>query len=95
MYDIQPAVSSKDLHKPSTDQIEESNIDGRGQHERLEKIPIRDLETANNVSSPIPQPSDDPNDPLNWSQTRKNIILIVISFAGINPRICFKPLLKY
>ena len=27
----------------------------------------------------IPQPSDDPNDPLNWSQSRKNIILLVVS----------------
>lgn len=30
----------------------------------------------------IPQPSDDPNDPLNWSQTKKNIILLVISCTG-------------
>jgi hypothetical protein len=31
----------------------------------------------------IPQPSDDPNDPLNWSQTKKNIILGVVSFTGM------------
>ena len=30
----------------------------------------------------IPQPSDDPNDPLNWSQTKKNIILLVVSCTG-------------
>lgn len=30
----------------------------------------------------IPQPSDDPNDPLNWSQTKKNLILLVVSCTG-------------
>lgn len=33
----------------------------------------------------IPQPSDDPNDPLNWSQTKKNIILFVISATAFLP----------
>lgn len=31
----------------------------------------------------IPQPSDDPNDPLNWSQTKKNVILVVVSCTGM------------
>lgn len=30
----------------------------------------------------VPQPSNDPNDPLNFSQTKKNLILIVISIAA-------------
>ena len=30
----------------------------------------------------IPQPSDDLNDPLNWSQTKKNVILLVVSCTG-------------
>jgi hypothetical protein len=30
----------------------------------------------------IPQPSDDPNDPLNWSQAKKNVILCVVSCTG-------------
>ena len=29
-----------------------------------------------------PQPSDDPNDPLNWSQGKKNLILFVVSCTG-------------
>ena len=33
----------------------------------------------------IPQPSSDPNDPLNWSQWKKNIILFVISVVGFMP----------
>jgi hypothetical protein len=30
----------------------------------------------------IPQPSNDPNDPLNWSQAKKNVILCVVSCTG-------------
>ncbi|KAL8740152.1 MAG: hypothetical protein Q9190_007115 [Brigantiaea leucoxantha] len=33
----------------------------------------------------IPQPSDDPNDPLNWSTVRKHIALFVISFTAFLP----------
>jgi hypothetical protein len=56
----------------------------------------------------VPQPSDDPNDPLNWSYTKKYFILIILtalslfsifSFALINPACacfivsrCFNPI---
>ncbi|KAM7211545.1 putative transporter mfs2 [Rhypophila decipiens] len=33
----------------------------------------------------IPQPSDDPNDPLNWSWWKKHIILLVISWTAFTP----------
>lgn len=33
----------------------------------------------------IPQPSDDPNDPLNWSSTKKHLILFVIAAAAFLP----------
>jgi hypothetical protein len=33
----------------------------------------------------IPQPSDDPRDPLNWSPTRKHVILFIISFTAFLP----------
>ncbi|KAL2265871.1 hypothetical protein VTJ83DRAFT_6971 [Remersonia thermophila] len=33
----------------------------------------------------IPQPSDDVNDPLNWSRFRKHLILFVVSFASFLP----------
>lgn len=33
----------------------------------------------------IPQPSDSPHDPLNWSRTRKHIILFIISAAAFLP----------
>lgn len=33
----------------------------------------------------IPQPSDDPQDPLNWSTVKKHVILLIISFAAFLP----------
>ena len=33
----------------------------------------------------IPQPSDDGNDPLNWSWTRKHLILFAVSWASFLP----------
>lgn len=33
----------------------------------------------------IPQPSDSPLDTLNWSRTRKHIILFIVSFAAFLP----------
>ncbi|KAJ4983007.1 hypothetical protein SVAN01_11502 [Stagonosporopsis vannaccii] len=33
----------------------------------------------------IPQPSDDPRDPLNWSPVRKHVILFIVSFAAFLP----------
>jgi hypothetical protein len=33
----------------------------------------------------FPQPSEDPKDPLNWSTTKKHIILFIISFAAFLP----------
>lgn len=33
----------------------------------------------------IPQPSDDPNDPLNWSVRKKHIILFVVAAAAFLP----------
>jgi hypothetical protein len=33
----------------------------------------------------IPQPSNSPNDPLNWSSFRKHLILIIISCTALLP----------
>ena len=45
----------------------------------------RRLKTASGRNSHIvlsPQPSDDPNDPLNWPQWRKNLLLVLISLVA-------------
>jgi len=41
-----------------------------------------------------PQPSEDPNDPLNWSQTRKIIIMLITGMGTILYGACFGPLLN-
>lgn len=33
----------------------------------------------------VPQPSEDHNDPLNWSPVKKHLILLIISFAAFLP----------
>ncbi|GAW23470.1 hypothetical protein ANO14919_130290 [Xylariales sp. No.14919] len=33
----------------------------------------------------IPQPSEDPADPLNWRQRKKNLILFIVAFAALLP----------
>ncbi|KAL9603196.1 MAG: hypothetical protein Q9179_002297 [Wetmoreana sp. 5 TL-2023] len=40
---------------------------------------------ADNRTVLIPQPSDDPNDPLNWSQRKKNIVLAVVCACTFLP----------
>jgi hypothetical protein len=41
--------------------------------------------TADGKTILIPQPSDSPNDPLNWSPFRKHLILIIISCTAFLP----------
>jgi hypothetical protein len=33
----------------------------------------------------IPQPSDDPNDPLNWSWRKKHLMLVIVSLTALLP----------
>ena len=33
----------------------------------------------------IPQPSEDPNDPLNWSSLKKHTILLVVTVTAFSP----------
>lgn len=41
--------------------------------------------TADGQTILIPQPSDSPNDPLNWTPFRKHLILIIISCTAFLP----------
>ncbi|EJT98923.1 MFS protein [Dacryopinax primogenitus] len=53
---------------------------------RTEHAGGKALKTATDgVTILIPQPSDDPKDPLNWSQSRKNLLLFIISWAAFLP----------
>lgn len=45
-----------------------------------------DIKTANDGKTVlIPQPSTDPDDPLNWSQIKKHVHLCVIGFIAFLP----------
>lgn len=33
----------------------------------------------------IPQPSEDPVDPLNWAQSKKNLVLFIVAYAALLP----------
>lgn len=85
-----------DLEKAASTRIEENDtdLDHIGELEgyvldaQAGSASLRHLKTTKDGSTIlIPQPSSDPNDPLNWSQTKKNVILAVISFTGLFPPI--------
>ncbi|KAF7189546.1 putative MFS-type transporter [Pseudocercospora fuligena] len=42
----------------------------------------------------VPQPSDDPNDPLNWPITKKITIVVIVVFGAFIMPSCFGPLLS-
>lgn len=44
-----------------------------------------ELKTSEDGHILYPQPSDDPNDPLNWSWRKKHLILFVISATSFLP----------
>jgi len=42
------------------------------------------LKTApNSTTILLPQPSDNPNDPLNWSWRKKHMVLLAVSFGAL------------
>lgn len=91
--DSAKSATNTDLEKAPTDKEEiEEDLDHVGEIEgyvldaQAGNASLRHLKTTKDGSTIlIPQPSSDPNDPLNWSQTKKNIILAVVSFTGMYP----------
>ena len=62
--------------KPIVDDIHSGTSTGVGSNLNHSKS----LKTSNDGHTVlIPQPSNDPDDPLNWTQSKKNVILMVIS----------------
>ena len=50
---------------------------------KLDDASTRQLKTTEDGRTILlPQPSDDPDDPLNWSQMKKMTILVVVSCTG-------------
>lgn len=89
-----------DAEKPEVVQDDGILSHGKADEIDLEKVGEREGYVLNDASlahdrglktSPdgqtilIPQPSDSPNDPLNWSSFRKHAILIIISCTAFLP----------
>ncbi|KAF1982807.1 MFS general substrate transporter [Aulographum hederae CBS 113979] len=68
----------------SVDDVEKSVEDGQltptGEH-GLEKNDGKPLKTASDGTILVPQPSDDPEEPLNWSWRKKHMAMIVLAFG--------------
>jgi hypothetical protein len=79
--------SSQKPHPHSQTQIREQEIGQDGDiilldtgAAHLEKAQYGDVKLAPDGHTVlVPQPSSDPNDPLNWSWTRKHLMLAVVS----------------
>ena len=78
-----------DLEKHHVVKIEEAQSAGQKEGYLLDARKL-DSEEGLKVSKDgrivlFPQPTADPNDPLNWSRVRKNLILFIISATAFLP----------
>jgi hypothetical protein len=79
--DPEKGFSSSELENLDLDQVGER--EGYVLDAQLGHASTNHLKTTKDGSIIlIPQPSNDPHDPLNWSQAKKMLILIVISCTG-------------
>src|SRR5271170_2510918 len=81
--------AASDPEKNLSETVDDADLDHLGRREgyvldaSLGYAVTRHLKTTKGGATIlIPQPSDDPKDHLNWSQFKKNVILMVISFTG-------------
>ena len=79
--------------EPDTTQHLEKRADGIHEYQESEGYIIDTEETGatglklakDGRTRLIPQPSDDPHDPLNWSWVKKHCILFIVAFAAFLP----------
>ena len=72
---LEPA---RDVHVPGTVLLDQQAAHSENQTGNLKH------DTGKNSHIVLsPQPSEDPNDPLNWSSVKKNLVLSVIFFGTI------------
>jgi len=100
MADAEKATEAQIAAPDSTSAKKDHVVDMKAKTEQLHEyreqegyvvdVDSEDAEGGPKVASDghtrlIPQPSDDPNDPLNWSWLKKNLILLVISWTAFTP----------
>lgn len=77
--------------QPAASKIEHSNATDLHEFNEREGYLITDAAHVELRRAPdgqtilLPQPSDDPSDPLNWSKTKKHLILIIVSMTAFLP----------
>ena len=65
-------------HVPGTVLLNDLEVPPEERHEGLKHATGRDTDIVLS-----PQPSEDPNDPLNWSPLKKELIFVVLLFGGM------------
>src|SRR4051794_12638130 len=78
-HESAPAAKAKELHEQDSDGYV-VDVDAEAASSQTGVKVAKDGHTRL-----IPQPSDDPNDPLNWSWGKKHLILFIISWASFLP----------
>ena len=64
--------------------LDETYVEGHGDVQVLKASDADNLKLAKDgVTVLIPQPSDDPDDPLNWSWVQKHSALVPLIFASL------------
>ena len=79
-------------HVPGTVHLEESRAQETAQVQTSRHLKHGTGKDADIVLAP--QPSDDPNDPLNWPFSKKIIIVAILMFGAFIMPSCFGPLLS-
>ena len=88
-FDPEKGSSSSETENVDLDQVGER--EGYVLDAQLGHASTKHLKTTKDGSIIlIPQPTNDPNDPLNWSQAKKMLILIVISCTGMSLAVIFQ-----
>ena len=83
-----PSVEPVQINEANSDMIDLNQRGGRDGYildaDRLDDDKVYKL-AKDGRTVLIPQPSDDPNDPLNWSTTKKHVILFIVSLCAFLP----------
>lgn len=85
-----PSTPLVDVEKKGAAVTTEQNVDASQYSEGLGDLQVLKVDhneslklASDGKTVLIPQPSDDPNDPLNWSFTKKHVILAPLIFASL------------
>ena len=76
--DLHDLAKNSPMEHENDHHVEKCNVDTL-HHERHQFDPVQQSNTLTELMGSNPKPSEDPDDPLNWSRARKHVFLFVIS----------------